>query len=125
MRLELRHDESYIEVFIDKRKFAFVWAATAESYVVDSVNGVPPVSNLDLYNKLRALKSDQKSTITDEASATITYVGIASPGSDTGDSVWSVKRIDTSVAGEMVILYADGNSLEDNVWDDRAGLTYL
>jgi hypothetical protein len=58
----------------------------------------------------------------DEASATITYIGYAQDGSSIADAVWSIKRIDTSSG--TTIEWADGNNNFDNVWDNRAALTY-
>lgn len=59
----------------------------------------------------------------DEASATVTYVGQAQDGSSIGDPVWQIQRI-TSSGGATEIEWADGNNDFDNVWDDRAALTY-
>lgn len=59
----------------------------------------------------------------DEASATVTYVGQAQDGSDIADPVWQIQRI-TSSGGATEIEWADGNNDFDNVWDDRAALTY-
>ncbi len=59
----------------------------------------------------------------DEASATITYIGQAQDDSDIGDPVWQIQRIDTSSG--TVIQWADGNNNYDNVWDNRAALTYV
>jgi hypothetical protein len=67
-------------------------------------------------------KVDQATRI-DEASATITYVGKAPVGSLTSNAVWKIFRIDESSG--LVITYADGNTNFDNVWDSRAGLTYI
>lgn len=58
----------------------------------------------------------------DEASAVITYVGNAAPGSLTSDAVWQIKRLD-STSG-LVVEYADGTADFDNIWDDRAILSY-
>jgi len=58
----------------------------------------------------------------DEASATITYVGSAEMASSTSASAWRIKRLD-STSG-LVILWADGNADFDNVWDNRASLSY-
>ncbi len=58
----------------------------------------------------------------DEASATITYVGEAQAGSLTSAASWRVKRIST--ASGTVITWADGNTNFDNVWDNRASLSY-
>lgn len=58
----------------------------------------------------------------DEASATITYIGEAVPGTAVGAASWRIKRIDTSSGTN--ILYADGNSNFDNIWNNRVGLSY-
>ncbi len=62
------------------------------------------------------------STRVDEASSTVTYIGKAVPGSDESAAVWQVQMMDTS--GVLTITLADGNDNFDNVWDDRATLTY-
>lgn len=59
----------------------------------------------------------------DEVDATLTYVGKANPGSDTDQNVWQIQRI-LVVGSETVIEFADGNAEFDNVWDNRASLTY-
>jgi len=60
----------------------------------------------------------------DEAGSGITYVGEATPGSANSAAVWRIKRLDESVATDLTILWADGNSSFDNVWSDRASLSY-
>ncbi len=60
----------------------------------------------------------------DEAAGSITYVGEASIGSATSAAVWRIKRLDESGDPELIILWADGNSNFDNVWDSRASLSY-
>jgi len=61
-------------------------------------------------------------TIVDEASATITYVGKALPGTATSSALWQIQRIDTT--GDLTITWADGNADFDNVWNDRGTLSY-
>jgi hypothetical protein len=58
----------------------------------------------------------------DEASATITYVGEALPGLTNSQSVWRIKRIDTSSG--LVIKWAGGQASFVNIWDDRASYSY-
>jgi hypothetical protein len=58
----------------------------------------------------------------DSASATVTYVGEAAAGSAEGDAVWRIKKIDESVG--LSIKWADGNTNFDNIWTNRASLTY-
>jgi len=65
--------------------------------------------------------SSDEVTIVDEASATITYVGKSSTATTSG-ATWQIKRLD-STAG-LVVLRADGNQNYDNIWDNRALLSY-
>lgn len=58
----------------------------------------------------------------DEATATTTYVGEASPATLTSAALWRIKRISTTSG--VVITWADGNNNFDNVWDNRASLSY-
>jgi len=60
----------------------------------------------------------------DEAASSLTYIGEASPGSATSSAVWRIKRIDESGNPEIIIKWADGNTNFDNVWDNRAALSY-
>jgi len=57
------------------------------------------------------------------ASATITYIGKAAPGSAGSDAVWQILRIDTSSLAAD-ILYAGSDQNFDNTWDGRAGFSY-
>lgn len=59
----------------------------------------------------------------DEASATITYIGKADPGSAEGAAVWQIKRVEI-IGTETEITWADGNVEFDNVWDNRASLSF-
>lgn len=61
--------------------------------------------------------------IVDEASATVTYIGKAEPGSLESAPVWQIKKI-TIVGTETIFTWADGNVSFDNIWDNRASLTY-
>lgn len=54
----------------------------------------------------------------------ITYVGEATIASTTSSAVWRIKRLDESGNPELIIKWADGDDNFDNVWDDRASLTY-
>lgn len=56
---------------------------------------------------------------------TTTYVGRAAPDSATSAAVWQILRItEDSSAGTTATAYADGNTNFDNVWDNRASLSY-
>jgi len=52
------------------------------------------------------------------------YIGEAKPGTLTSQSLWRIVKIE--ISDELIsILYADGDDLFDNKWDDRTSLTYL
>lgn len=51
------------------------------------------------------------------------YVGYAPINTITSSASWSIKRI--TIAGTAITIeWADGNDLNDNIWDDRAILSY-
>lgn len=59
----------------------------------------------------------------DVASATVTYIGEAIVGTLGSAPTWRIQRV--TVAGAVTsIEWADGNANADNVWDDRASLSY-
>lgn len=67
---------------------------------------------------------DLRTTRVDVASSTVTYVGKAVPGTATSAPAWQVQRLTTNSEGDLVVEWADGNVEFDNVWDDRAALSY-
>lgn len=63
--------------------------------------------------------------IDDTTTANVTYIGKAVPTGSaiaTSSAVWQVTKIDESSG--TVITYADGGLLFNNIWDNRASLTY-
>ncbi len=54
-----------------------------------------------------------------------TIIGTAVAGSPTSSPVWAIKKVIVPTGATMSILWADGNKNEDNVWDNRASLTYM
>lgn len=63
--------------------------------------------------------------IIDKSTAGTTYFGWCAVGSstDTASAVWRIKRSVES-SGVVTFSYADGNADLDNIWNDRASLTY-
>ncbi|MBF0421893.1 MAG: hypothetical protein HQL73_02755 [Magnetococcales bacterium] len=60
-----------------------------------------------------------------DQSGNIQYIGYASPGSATGDSVWMIKKIEYDDQGRpSAILFAGGQSEFASAWDGRAHHTY-
>lgn len=60
--------------------------------------------------------------IVDDAGGGITYQGFTTPGSATSAALWMIRRI-TIVGALTTIEHANGGTF-DQVWDDRASLTY-
>lgn len=58
----------------------------------------------------------------DTTTANVIYVGKAPVGSSTAGSVWQIHKIDNTSGS--IITWADGDSNFDNVWNNRASLTY-
>lgn len=53
----------------------------------------------------------------------VTYVGYGSPSASQDQPVWKIKRLLTT-GTVLAVEFADGNPKYDNVWDDRASLSY-
>lgn len=70
-----------------------------------------------------ATSSTALTVLVDEPSSTLTYVGVAQPGTATSAASWQIKRILVSGAVTQ-IQFASGNSLFDKIWDNRASLSY-
>lgn len=58
----------------------------------------------------------------EEASSTVTYIGKALPGTPTSSAGWQIKKITST--SETIVQFADGDLALDNIWDNRASLTY-
>ena len=91
------------------------------------------VDNGDLYAKSGGTWSLQGNvgqvaqtvrTDTDGATPETIYRGKANPGTATSAASWRVERIVIAGDGDVSILFADGNDSYDNIWDNRASLSY-
>lgn len=91
-----------------------------QSYKIVTENGVNEVAqrvtNVDSNDQL-IIKTDGTST------ANTTYVGYAVPGSTTSAAVWRIMRVVVST-GNVTVLWADGDASQNNIWDNRTGLSY-
>lgn len=67
--------------------------------------------------------NEQYITNVDESDSTYSYVGEANFNSLESNPVWRIKRIENG-ATSTKIRWADGNTDFDNIWDNRASLTY-
>jgi len=58
----------------------------------------------------------------DQSSGTVIYIGKGSASASTASAVWRISKVDTSSL--LTVTFADGNGNYDNVWDNRASLSY-
>lgn len=61
----------------------------------------------------------------DVVSASVTYYGYSlTLGADPAAAVWRIRK-ETTASTVTTAQYADGNGNYDNIWNNRASLTYL
>lgn len=73
-------------------------------------------------NAIRDVTADLAQII-DEASSTVTYIGEATIATATSSALWRIRRV-TVASTVTTVAWADGNSNFDNVWNNRASLSY-
>ena len=65
----------------------------------------------------------EKNLVVDTVSSSLVYIGEAAIAVTQATAFWKIKRITTT--GSIVqIVWADGNENFDNVWNNRASLSY-
>ncbi len=69
------------------------------------------------------VSNQEHTNLVDEVNSTLSYLGKALPGSATSSPVWQIKKI-TITGTVTAIKLANGSSGFNQVWDDRASLTY-
>ena len=74
--------------------------------------------------KRLAYLTDGEPMRVDEVSPTLTYLGYAPVASSPADAVWKIKRVQV-IGTETIFSYADGDKNFNNIWNDRATITYL
>lgn len=63
-------------------------------------------------------------TIIDEASATVTYIGYAATKATTSQPQWQIVKIE--ISGTITTMkFANGSYSFNQIWDNRASLTYV
>lgn len=92
----------------------------------DLITGTPVLGSIIEYdgtNWVATMADFEVHSAPDSGNADILYVGKAAPGSADSASVWQIKRV-TIVGDSVHIEWANGDSLFDNVWDNRENLSY-
>jgi len=69
-------------------------------------------------------KGENISQLAYDSDSQLQFQGFAEPGSATSGNLWQIREFTYSSGNLITILWADGNQLFDNVWDDRAALSY-
>ena len=115
----------------------YAWDADTLSWVVTTTRG--PGLGQEVY--VTNLGSTDQAVRVDVVSGTVTYVGKAAVGTAVSAASWKIFRMTADNGnnggnggghnwgagdgdGDLVIEYADGNANFDNVWNDRAYLSY-
>lgn len=60
----------------------------------------------------------------DQVNSTTAYAGKALPGTLTSSANWQIKKLTFGTDGDVTTQFADGDSNFDNIWDNRASLSY-
>lgn len=106
----------------DTLSFVVLTKQVAEGGGGDATAAHQVTQNASLQSIDTAVNSEEAQRI-DESSATVTYVGLAAAGSGNASAVWKIKKIEVS-GTVTTISWADGNTNYDNVWNNRASLSY-
>jgi hypothetical protein len=81
------------------------------------------IDDLDKYPRVATLTESQPAPIVDEVSNVLSYVGYAPLGTKVTEAKWKVLRV--SKTGNVTTTeYAGGLMLYNQIWNDRATLTY-
>jgi len=79
-----------------------------------------PSTNSSQYTEV----SPYQVLIENDGSGNPLYVGESSPGAPSSGATWRIKKIAYSGGYVVSVKYADGDELFNNIWDNRASLTY-
>lgn len=60
----------------------------------------------------------------DQVDDTLAYLGDAAVGSSISTASWRIQKLEFGVTGSVTITFADGNTNFDNIWNNRASLSY-
>ena len=60
-----------------------------------------------------------------DSNGNVIYFGIADPGSNVNNPIWQIKQLNYSGTGNLLsILWANGKPTFENIWTNRAALSY-
>lgn len=90
-----------------------------KEYATNSSNQL----NVNAVNVVETTGAHYAKIIDPDTTANTTYIGHAAIGSATSSAVWQVRKFVLS-GGAQTVTWADGNDSFDNIWDNRASLSY-
>ena len=70
------------------------------------------------------VETNTHTTKLDYVGSDLTYVGNAVAGSSSASAVWRIKKLFYDSGKLVNVYYADGDTEFNNVWDNRASLSY-
>lgn len=94
------------------------------SQTLSEISFLLPPTLAEILNIILQAAAVDKIIILDEHSETISYLGKANPKSSSNQAVWRIQRIDTSDPSKTIILYAEGSSSSNKIWDNRNLYSY-
>lgn len=83
------------------------------------------VGDVSTGRRFKAVQEVPNSFIVDDVNedGTLVYLGYSKPGTLTSLPLWRIKKIVKS-GTVTTFTFAEGNDSFDNIWDDRASLSY-
>ena len=99
-----------------------VIAVTLNSFTLGQVRASNPGANLAFLILRYAPKISNLTILIDDTTIPLTYIGKAAPGTLTSAASWQISKLNATTG--TVMTWADGNCQFDNIYDNRAGLTY-
>lgn len=109
-----------IKAFTEKTKEAF--AAFPGAINIKNADG--SIAQLASESLLSNIAGDFTSKIDNVTTTSVTYIGVAKIGSSTSAAVWKIKKIDQSGTPITTSITWAGGGQFNQVYDDRASLSY-
>lgn len=113
-----------IEISVVENKEVLIDSPSVTGATVEVIPTVELVADLRIVPAVVTINNEPEALRIDTGSpAGTNYYGYAELGTANSDALWRIKKVVTT--GTVTeVTYADGNKLFDNVWDDRATLSY-
>lgn len=81
------------------------------------------VDGIQVYRLRTQAQPAVRHLLFDDAGDNTFYIGRAVPGTATTTAAWEIRKLLT-LGNNVEILWADGDGNYDNIWDNRASLSY-